>query len=613
MKTNRRMAQLVIALAIFSGTPLPTGITTTPETGTSLTTTNVAEAGRGGGGGGSRSGGGGGRSTGGFRVTRSSSPSNSGGSTRDAQRARQQAAQTQNSARNGSKATSPNTLKATAPKATFSTSKAALTKSPRDIQRAREQAKASKTTYQARQSQYAKPAQPVNTTNYSNNNLYRSTQTSRSTYTYTNVVSYQTNYYSGLGWSPSPWSYHYAPYYGAYSTSWLDYVLFHPANWGFYHHHHDASLSIYLSELRQDKENTKLQTQLDQLEREMERMKQSGTARDTNYVPPGFKSQEELARVAIAPEILAPIASTPILRLATGPTGGVYAQFGGMLNDALENVSVDSVTTNGSIENLQLLTKGEVDAVLVQADALRRFATDHASIANMTQHEVVTEYVFAFAGESLDDISKATTFYAGPEGSGTDVFVRNFAGTFKKSPTIINDHYDSTLRKVSSDPTTVAFVVTGLNSGLVKRVQEQYGNTVQLLDLPSETLVAMRDPLGHPMYSAYTMPVNTLAELQRECSWLAACDWEETQMISLNALLLINPEFGKLYGPKAEQELDAAITPVRTALGEQMKIQAGSVTSVYIARGAFGLVFVIGILFIIGRRASRRHLNNWRD
>ena len=167
--------------------------------------------------------------------------------------------------------------------------------------------------------------------------------------------------------------------------------------------------------------------------------------------------------------------------------------------------------------------------------------------------------------------------------------------------------------KVSSYPTPVAFVVTGLNSGLVKRVQEQYGNTVQLLDLPSETLVAMRDPLGHPMYSAYTMPVNTLAELQRECSWLAACDWEETQMISLNALLLINPEFGKLYGPKAEQELDAAITPVRTALGEQMKIQAGSVTSVYTARGAFGLVFVIGILFIIGRRASRRHLNNWRD
>jgi TRAP transporter TAXI family solute receptor len=65
---------------------------------------------------------------------------------------------------------------------------------------------------------------------------------------------------------------------------------------------------------------------------------------------------------------LVPAPLPEIVRLGTGPVGGLYARFGKLLGEevAKQGVELELVTTAGSMENIRLLAEGEIDVGLVQ-------------------------------------------------------------------------------------------------------------------------------------------------------------------------------------------------------------------------------------------------------
>lgn len=69
---------------------------------------------------------------------------------------------------------------------------------------------------------------------------------------------------------------------------------------------------------------------------------------------------------------LLPAPLPEVVRLGTGPAGGIYARFGELLREEVgrQGVELELVTTAGSIDNIRLLTDGEIDVGLVQGGIL---------------------------------------------------------------------------------------------------------------------------------------------------------------------------------------------------------------------------------------------------
>src|SRR3989339_480458 len=111
------------------------------------------------------------------------------------------------------------------------------------------------------------------------------------------------------------------------------------------------------------------------------------------------------------------------LRIATGPTDGVYHILGLAMKRALakEGVTLTLIPTNGSAENLTRLRAGTADLALMQHDVLAETALDSAApivllaLAEEPLQIVVAPPVIGDGLVALEDSIVAT----GLEGSGT--------------------------------------------------------------------------------------------------------------------------------------------------------------------------------------------------
>lgn len=108
--------------------------------------------------------------------------------------------------------------------------------------------------------------------------------------------------------------------------------------------------------------------------------------------------------------------------LATGPAQGAYAEFGRRYQEALkkDGIEVQLQSSRGSLENLQLLREGKVDAAFVQggaesapglSDEEEDEASDLLSLGSLFREPVWVFYresaaVMAFQRSSLDSLSQ---------------------------------------------------------------------------------------------------------------------------------------------------------------------------------------------------------------
>lgn len=109
------------------------------------------------------------------------------------------------------------------------------------------------------------------------------------------------------------------------------------------------------------------------------------------------------------------------VRMACGEPGGVYIEFGELLARSVfdeKNIRVDARTTNGSAENLALLTAGEVDLGIALADSAEYRAGDLTALGSVYQNYLQCVVRESGAISRLEDLAGRRVSIGAP-GSGS--------------------------------------------------------------------------------------------------------------------------------------------------------------------------------------------------
>lgn len=112
--------------------------------------------------------------------------------------------------------------------------------------------------------------------------------------------------------------------------------------------------------------------------------------------------------------------------MACGEPGGIYVEFGDLIGQALlreKNIESETRNTNGSAENLQLLSAGEVDLGLALADSAAAFGTELVAIGSVYQNYLQCIVRDDDGLESLSDLA-GTRVSTGATGSGSSFTTR---------------------------------------------------------------------------------------------------------------------------------------------------------------------------------------------
>lgn len=189
------------------------------------------------------------------------------------------------------------------------------------------------------------------------------------------------------------------------------------------------------------------------------------------------------------------------IRIATAKPGGLYEAFGRALAENLEGstgVSVELVSTNGSIENSQLLDAGEVHLAILQATALRRASVSLPALAVLAPLYPEVVHVIVRADSEIRSIAELAgrALSIGPVGSG-----------MRESAAALLDHYRIAIEEIerdaaffedlTGDPTLEgAIVTTGLDNPSLTALLD--AGDYRLLPVLDSEAIALANPFFVP-------------------------------------------------------------------------------------------------------------------
>lgn len=228
-----------------------------------------------------------------------------------------------------------------------------------------------------------------------------------------------------------------------------------------------------------------------------------------------------LPQIALAQQ--AP-AAQPTVRLCTGARDGNY-EFAGIqiAQQAKGALNVVILNTQGSLDNLAKLDKGECDAAIVQSDAYGVYIKQNAKSAlNLEKaRSLYQEYLHVICNTQakLSKITKLTkdhTILVGPLGGGTSTTWESFKNADPKRYGMIPTLPIGGLRAVNivqegSEAACMLFV-TGLKSGQINEANQVALNSkgrLALIDADDSDLPKVKDPKGKPIYTKATIPSGT--------------------------------------------------------------------------------------------------------
>jgi TRAP transporter TAXI family solute receptor len=185
------------------------------------------------------------------------------------------------------------------------------------------------------------------------------------------------------------------------------------------------------------------------------------------------------------------------IRIATGEPGGLYHHLASSLRDTLQERSgaaIELVTTRGSLENLALLSAGEVDLALLQATSV---PFESAAVVAPLYPEFV--HVIVRRGgtlKSLGDLA-GRRIVLGPQGSGMRESAKQLLAHYRINPDQVaaNEGYFTALLE---DATLEgAIVTTGIDNPDLARVLGS--NRFVLLPVEDAEAISLRNSLFRPM------------------------------------------------------------------------------------------------------------------
>lgn len=178
--------------------------------------------------------------------------------------------------------------------------------------------------------------------------------------------------------------------------------------------------------------NQEVCTKLKDLDKEVADLKQKGVKPDPTYITEGVDASIYLADNIKAEDI-------GEIKICTGTMTSDYTRFANQLKDKTK-LKITPVYSNGSIDNLSKMAKGDCDIAFTQADTL--VTEDLVKIFTLKKPEQTLLVCNAKSGvKTVNDLTDKHTVYIGSDQTGShftyDRLVNSKVGSFGKN--IVND------------------------------------------------------------------------------------------------------------------------------------------------------------------------------
>lgn len=394
---------------------------------------------------------------------------------------------------------------------------------------------------------FKKPKQKVSYTKVKSNNKVASKVSNKMSPK--ELRSYHTrreNFYSG--YNPPTYVYNSSPAFGAWDAMFLWMLLDRPNYHStYYHHMNDPGFQQWRHEAEKlSSENAELKAKLNKLDSTVAQM--TGTPRDSSFVPTGVSPD-----LMLSEDVVAGInKELSMIRLATANVSGNYHAFGKQIHKHVAGLNVNLVPTHGSLDNLQRLVSGKVDAALAQSDAFKVFQKENPKKAKFAalQGVMYTEFVHLLANrkskiDNLSDVDAKTVVLVEPD-SGASVTWKAF-GIENSQYTKLESkpvNAKEAILKVASDPKYVMLYVSGLNSDMMK-LANKHGDRLKLINIKDKALDNAKDQFGNKIYSFAEIPSETYGELQD--GWFST----EINTVAVDAVMVVSEKWKEKQGEGA--------------------------------------------------------------
>lgn len=223
------------------------------------------------------------------------------------------------------------------------------------------------------------------------------------------------------------------------------------------------------------------------------------------------------------------------VRLCTGLDSGNYHAAGAQIREqGRGRVEVVLQPTQGSLDNLDRLSRGECDAAIVQSDALFVYGRRRPGAASKLEQaqSLYSEYIHficnpAFGLDKITGLTKEMRVEVGNPGGGTGITWEAFTVADKaRYEPVPTDPYTgprAISRVVAQTPegtnsrTACMMYVTGLNAPSMREVDDfakQNPGKLALVNAADSDLPKVKDDHGQPLYEVADIPAGTYPNLQ---------------------------------------------------------------------------------------------------
>lgn len=219
-------------------------------------------------------------------------------------------------------------------------------------------------------------------------------------------------------------------------------------------------------------------------------------------------------------------AQTPAFRLCTGGEAGNYFKAGHILKSKLAGAAVEVIATQGSLDNLDRLTRGECDGAFVQSDAMLVFSSRHAQALSTIERAGVLyqehAHLLCNRNSGIDrvtDLTSKHTIAVGPDGTGARTTWDSFVLADKKRylPVMIDTRSGVRALSAVADGSQVqcALWVGALGSSYLKNDAQQHGDRIVLAATDDWDMGKVaKDARGKAVYDYAEIPAGTYARIQ---------------------------------------------------------------------------------------------------
>lgn len=217
----------------------------------------------------------------------------------------------------------------------------------------------------------------------------------------------------------------------------------------------------------------------------------------------------------------------PAFRLCTGGEAGNYFKAGHLLKSKAGSVAVEVVSTQGSLDNLDRVVRGECDGAFVQSDALLVYSSRNARALSSIERAgaLYQEHAHLICNRNagigrIVDLTSKNTVAVGPDGTGARTTWDAFVLADKKRYAPVNVDTRSGVRALSAaaDGSQVQCLlwVGALNSSFMKDDAQRQGDRLVLAGTDDGDMGKVaKDARGQPVYAYGEIPAGTYPSIQR--------------------------------------------------------------------------------------------------